>query len=69
MSNQIIERINAANQFRESVKTEKISSPNNEEYTKWHKEFIKKINSKGGYIPPDKDISKDFSEEIICRDD
>ena len=61
MSNQIIERINAANQFRESVKTEKISSLNNEKYRKWHEEFINEINSKGGYIPPD----KDFSEELL----
>lgn len=65
MSNQIIERINAANQFRESVKTEKISSPNNEAYTKWHEEWVKKMSAKGGYIPP----KKDFSEEIFCRDD
>lgn len=65
MSNQIIERINAANQFRESVKTEKISSPNNGEYTKWHRQYTEEMNSKGGYIPP----NKDFSEEIFCRDD
>ncbi len=65
MSNQIIERINAANQFRESVKTEKISSPNNEAYKKWHEEWVKKMSAKGGYIPP----NKDFSEEIFCRDD
>ena len=65
MSNQIIKRINDANQFRESLKTEKISSPNNDEYTKWHEEWVKEKNSKGGYIPP----NKDFSEEIFCRDD
>ena len=65
MSNQIIKTINDANKFRESVKTEQISSPNNDEYTKWHEEFVKEINSKGGYIPPD----KDSSEEIFCRDD
>lgn len=47
------------------LKTEKISSPNNDEYTKWHKEFAKEINSKGGYIPPDKEIS----EEIFYKED
>ena len=65
MSNQIIERIDTANKYRESVKTEQISSSNNDEYKKWHEEFAKEINSKGGYIPP----NKDFSEEIFCRDD
>lgn len=65
MSNQIIERIDTANKFRESVKTEQISSPNNDEYTKWHEEFAKEINSKGGYIPPDKEIS----EEIFYKED
>ena len=65
MSNEIIKRINDANKFRESIKTEKISSPNNGEYTKWHEEWVKEKNAKGGYIPPD----KDFSEEIFCRDD
>ncbi len=69
MSNQIIKILNDANQFRESVKTKEISSPNNEEYMKWNTEFTKKINSKGGYIPPNKDVFKDFSEEIICRAD
>ena len=65
MSNQIIERIDTANKYRESVKTEQISSPNNEAYTKWHEEWVKEMSAKGGYIPP----NKDFSEEIICRDD
>lgn len=65
MSNEIFKRINEANKFRESIKTEQISSPNNDEYTKWHEEFVKEINSKGGYIPP----NKDFSEEIFYRDD
>ena len=34
MSNEIFKRINEANKFRESIKTEQISSPNNDEYTK-----------------------------------
>lgn len=65
MSNEIIKRINDVNKLRESIKIEQISSPNNSEYTKWHEEFVKKTNYKGGYIPPDKDLS----EEIFCRDD
>ena len=65
MSNQINKKKKEKNQFRESFKTEKISPPNNDEYTKWHEEWKKKKKSKGGYIPP----NKDFSEEIFCRDD
>jgi hypothetical protein len=61
MSNQIIKRINDANKFRERIKTEKISSPNNDAYTEWHRQYIEELKSKGGYIPPD----KDFSEEIF----
>ena len=61
MSNRIFQILDESKKFRESVKTEKIPSPNNEEYRKWHEEFIKEINSKGGYIPPD----KDFSEELL----
>ncbi len=51
-------------EFRNQLKIEPIPSPNNDEYTKWHEEFVKEIYSKGGYIPPD----KDFSEEIFYRD-
>ena len=65
MSNRIFQILDESKKFRESVKTKKISSPNNDEYTKWHEEWAKEKDEKGGYIPP----NKDFSEEIFCRDD
>ena len=65
MSNRIFQILDESKKFRESVKTKEISSPNNEAYTKWHEEWVKEMSAKGGYIQP----NKDFSEEIICRDD
>ena len=41
------------------------ATPNNDAYTRWHKEWVKDKNSKGGYIPPDKEIS----EEIFYKED
>lgn len=61
MSNRIFQILDESKKFRESVKTEKISSPNNDAYTEWHRQYIEELKSKGGYIPPD----KDFSEEIF----
>ena len=66
MSNQIIKRINDANKFRERIKTEKISSPNNKEYESLMDETKKKQDKRGGFIPP---TEYDLGETLYDKDE
>ena len=66
MSNQIIKRINDANKFRERIKTEKISSPNNKEYESLMDETKKKQDKRGGFIPP---TEYDLGETLYNEDE
>jgi len=66
MSNQIIKTINDANKFRESIKTEKISSPNNKEYESLMDETKKKQDKRGGFIPP---TEYDLGETLYDEDE
>ena len=66
MSNRIIKRINDANKFRERIKTEKISSPNNKEYESLMDETKKKQDKRAGFIPP---TEYDLGETLYNEDE
>lgn len=66
MLNRVILIIDESNKFRESVKIEQISSPNNKEYESLMDETKKKQDKRGGFIPP---TEYDLGETLYNEDE